>query len=57
MEILEPRDDYPRISVDSLNEWYRLKASLASAAMSIIEAMPMEASKYRDSYLQHMKQV
>ena len=58
-ETTEPREDYPRVSVDSLNDWYRLKDSLASAVISILEAKiaKQNSVNYGDGLLRHTKEV
>lgn len=58
-ENMEPRDDFPRISIDSLSDWYRIKDNFNNAALSILDSKlaGQGMSDYRDLFLQYMKQV
>jgi flavin reductase (DIM6/NTAB) family NADH-FMN oxidoreductase RutF len=56
---MDQRDDASRVSVDTLTDWHRIKATYTSAALAQLEARV--ASSYltqeRDVLLLHLKKV
>ena len=56
---MDPRDDLPRVSIDSLSEWHRTKDNYTNAAIAILDRKltEMDMLAHRDLFLQHVNQV
>ena len=56
---MDPRDDLPRVSIDSLSEWRRTKENYTNATIAIMDRKLAELNmtEHRDLLLQHTNQV
>lgn len=52
-------DDYPRVSIDSLHDWQRIKDNYLNAAVATLDKKLAEQGlvNQRDLYVQHIMQV